>query len=35
MNVINILNPIEELYDLYSKGKKTLWNIEIGDNGLG
>jgi len=34
-SVINALDPIEELYDLYSEEEETLWIIEMLDDGLG
>ena len=33
-NVMNALDPIEELYDLYSDEEETLWITEIIDEGL-
>ena len=32
--VMNTLNPIEELYDLYSEKEKTPWIMEVVDDGL-
>ena len=32
--VINQLDPIEELYDMYSEEKDTLRIVELGDDGL-
>jgi len=34
-SIINALDPIEELYDLYSEEEETLWIIEMLDDGLG
>ena len=31
---MNTLNPIEELYDLYSEKEKTPWIMEVVDDGL-
>jgi len=33
LDVINALDPIEELYDLYSDEEETLWITEIVDDG--
>jgi len=33
-NVMNRLDPIEELYDMYSEEEDTLRIVELGDNGL-
>jgi len=33
-NVMNQLNPIEELYDMYSEEEDTPRIVELGDNGL-
>ena len=32
--VMNRLDPIEELYNMYSEEENTLKIVEIGDNGL-
>jgi len=33
--VINALDTIEELYNMYSEKETTPWIMEIADNGLG
>ena len=33
-NVMNQLDPIEELYDMYSEKEDTPRIVELGDNGL-
>ena len=33
-NVINWLDPIEELYDIYSEEEDTLRIVEVGNNDL-
>jgi len=33
-NVMNRLDPIEELYDIYSEKEDTLRIVELGDDGL-
>jgi len=34
-SVINALNPIKELYDLYSDKEVSLCIVEVGNDGLG
>jgi len=34
-NVMNVLDPIEELYDLYLEEENTPCIVEVLDNGLG
>jgi len=34
LSVMNRLDPIEELYDMYSEEEDTLRIVELGDNGL-
>jgi len=34
-SVINALDPIKELYNMYLKGEKTPWIMEVSDGRLG